>query len=236
MKLYHYTSIGNLALILDSEKIRFTRLDKLDDFHEVGIYKTEITKQFFVSCWTQTFEESISQWAMYGSNKCGVIVCLDVSHIQFPDTGRITEDGRHVVHNGVTMGKPVRVKYLSLPELKAKANEVEDINEAGGVSIYHEVGYIKSNHWVFQNEYRLSIMVSKHPKFIADSPTNVTSVIAPDITHCDLHLDESFKKDIQVILGPLCTESDRILVKSLLKTYKITNPLKESSLKDIILK
>ncbi|NGF56533.1 DUF2971 domain-containing protein [Parapedobacter sp. SGR-10] len=157
MRLYHYTTIETLALILANRTIRFTRLDQLDDLHEVGIYKTEITKHFFVSCWTQTLEESISQWAMYGSNKCGVIVCLDVSHIQFPDLAGITEDGLYVVHNGVTMGKPVRVKYLSLPELKAKADKVEDINEAGGVSINHEVGYIKSNHWAFQNEYRLSI-------------------------------------------------------------------------------
>ena len=38
MKLYHYTSIENLALILKSQNIRFTRLDCVDDMEESVMY------------------------------------------------------------------------------------------------------------------------------------------------------------------------------------------------------
>lgn len=34
MKLYHYTTIDTLALILKNRTIRFNRLDKVDDLEE----------------------------------------------------------------------------------------------------------------------------------------------------------------------------------------------------------
>lgn len=49
--IYHYTSIENLALILNSQKIRFTRLDKVDDIEESTEYKKiNVSKFLFVSC------------------------------------------------------------------------------------------------------------------------------------------------------------------------------------------
>lgn len=33
--IHHYTTIDNLALILESKRIRFTRLDLLDDIQEI---------------------------------------------------------------------------------------------------------------------------------------------------------------------------------------------------------
>lgn len=46
MRIYHYTSIETLALILDSQKIRFNRLDRVDDLEEsfVNRYSFKITK------------------------------------------------------------------------------------------------------------------------------------------------------------------------------------------------
>ncbi len=45
MRIYHYTSIETLALILDSQKIRFNRLDRVDDLEEsfVNRYSFKIT-------------------------------------------------------------------------------------------------------------------------------------------------------------------------------------------------
>lgn len=36
-KIYHYTSIENLALILKNKSIRFNRLDHVDDKEEANI-------------------------------------------------------------------------------------------------------------------------------------------------------------------------------------------------------
>ncbi|MCV5372328.1 hypothetical protein OFD18_29525, partial [Escherichia coli] len=71
-EIFHYTSIASLALILKSNKIRFSRLDGVDDILEaqthVGI---NFGQYFFVSCWTKTKEESIPQWHMYGNDMKG---------------------------------------------------------------------------------------------------------------------------------------------------------------------
>lgn len=55
MRIYHYTNIDTLALILKNRTIRFNRLDNVDDLEEgkaesLGI---KFCKYIFVSCWTK---------------------------------------------------------------------------------------------------------------------------------------------------------------------------------------
>src|SRR5690554_452828 len=76
-KIHHYTTINTLALILKTQKIRFTRLDKVDDISESKIYKKyNLSKFLFVSCWTKQEEESIPQWHMYTDRMKGVRISL----------------------------------------------------------------------------------------------------------------------------------------------------------------
>ena len=70
--IHHYTSINTLALILETKKIRFTRLDCFDDMLEAkNIQDINFGNQLFASCWTKA-EESIPQWYMYGVQLSGV--------------------------------------------------------------------------------------------------------------------------------------------------------------------
>ena len=79
MRIFHYTSLESLALILKSRKLRFTRLDKVDDVREaqrhIGV---QFGQYFFVSCWTREPFESIPQWNMYSREMQGV-------RIEFPE-------------------------------------------------------------------------------------------------------------------------------------------------------
>ena len=72
-RIYHYTSVDSLALILKTRNLRFIRLDCVDDVREaqrhIGI---DFGKYFFVSCWTQEETESIPQWNMYSREMQGV--------------------------------------------------------------------------------------------------------------------------------------------------------------------
>lgn len=71
--LYHYTSIEGLAHILSSRKIRFSRLDLLDDMDEGSSSDIlDWRKYFFVSCWSSSEEESIPLWSMYTNDMRGV--------------------------------------------------------------------------------------------------------------------------------------------------------------------
>lgn len=81
MKIYHYTNIGSLALILSSKKIRFTRLDMLDDMLESESFPSEaifFAKRFFVSSWTKDSEENIALWKMYSSVDNGIRITMPI--------------------------------------------------------------------------------------------------------------------------------------------------------------
>jgi len=74
MFIHHYTNIDVLALILKNKTIRFNRLDRVDDKEEsVFISKgINLGPYTFVSCWTETDEESIPMWKMYTNKSWGV--------------------------------------------------------------------------------------------------------------------------------------------------------------------
>lgn len=80
MKIYHYTSIETLALILHSKKIRFNRLDRVDDVEEScygsGPTNARLGMYSFVSCWTKDVMENLSLWKMYTGYK-GVRIGID---------------------------------------------------------------------------------------------------------------------------------------------------------------
>ena len=71
--IYHYTSIENLALILQSKKIRFNSITNVDDLSErITSDIGEIGSLLLVSCWTDKEEENISLWKMYSKDGTGV--------------------------------------------------------------------------------------------------------------------------------------------------------------------
>ena len=77
--IHHYTTIDNLALILESRKIRFTRLDLLDDIKEISGLDNKLLKlstSIFVSSWTEDHEENIPLWEMYASLNNGVRITM----------------------------------------------------------------------------------------------------------------------------------------------------------------
>ena len=73
-KIYHYTSIDTLALILLNKTIRFNRLDQVDDKKESefgsGDSDVKIGMYIFVSCWTKNPKENPSLWK-YIEEKAG---------------------------------------------------------------------------------------------------------------------------------------------------------------------
>lgn len=79
MTIYHYTTIDSLAMIMNSRSIKFNRLDKVDDIEErVESKNVRLWQYMFVSCWTESSEESIPLWRMYSGNSHGVRIGMDV--------------------------------------------------------------------------------------------------------------------------------------------------------------
>ena len=79
MRVYHYTNLESLALILQNRTIRFNRLDKVDDIEEGNVESlgVKFCRYVFVSCWTEEEEESIPLWKMYGGDLGGVRISME---------------------------------------------------------------------------------------------------------------------------------------------------------------
>lgn len=76
-KLYHYTSLESLALILENRTLRLMPLSGMDDPQEARTKDVEnLGRFFFASCWTDDPEESIPMWSMYTPLSSGVRISL----------------------------------------------------------------------------------------------------------------------------------------------------------------
>jgi hypothetical protein len=64
--LFHYCTIDTLEAILEHKTLRFKSLEFVDDPQEAEIYGSErMGRVGFVSCWTDTPNESIPMWREY---------------------------------------------------------------------------------------------------------------------------------------------------------------------------
>lgn len=179
--IFHYTSVENLALILSSRKIRFSRLDGVDDALEGPVIDgIHFNKYFFVSCWTSLSAESIPQWYMYTDKMTGVRIELP----SYPFINKLLTpppSWSHYEQEGTLSGplgfeEMFKPTYMLLPmfmnseQFAGSVEYVDDVEQRyrqavsidranGRISIYkpHELIRFKTKHWEFQSEYRFSL-------------------------------------------------------------------------------
>ena len=82
MKIYHYTTIENLALILHYKTLRFNNARNVNDPEEAITEDFGSLKDYlFISCWSKASNESIPLWKMYANSGKGIRLELDTEHI-----------------------------------------------------------------------------------------------------------------------------------------------------------
>lgn len=120
MLIHHYTNIDVLALILKNKTIRFNRLDRVDDIEESNFFSNGINlgPYSFVSCWTESSEESIPMWKMYTNDCWGVRLSIprDNLFLTYSLEG-LNFNGLHSVSMG---GK---IESLFPPEIQFQQND-----------------------------------------------------------------------------------------------------------------
>lgn len=181
MRIYHYTNIESLALILKNKTIRFNRLDKVDDLEEGNAESLGIKfcKYVFVSCWTETSEESIPLWKMYGGDEGGIRISLEQEMfkeylITNLNLGNLQSQG--AIMSKIPPQDMVNPNFFFIPILDYKndlfyrhVKYVDDIhvftkdaiqitNIQGSRGDMHmdmkPFGYYKNKRWEFQDEVR----------------------------------------------------------------------------------
>lgn len=177
-KIYHYTSIDSLALILSFKTLRFTRLDRVDDVSEAQTHLgIPFGKYFFVSCWTQQAADNIAQWKMYGGDMMGVRIELPAYpfrlmtlengpglELQGDRTSPLANHelyGRNfMIHPPLVEGMQFAgpVEYVSDVSERYAAAITHTTDDAGSTSYvftnFNNLARLKSEVWAFQSEYR----------------------------------------------------------------------------------
>ena len=190
MKIYHYTTIETLALILKNKTIRFSRLDILNDLEEGHISSSgvDVGKLAFVSCWTENTEEGIPLWTNYGKGCMGVRIALEKDmfkdyewseeHFKQNNTlripiyangtfGKFKIPFKDIMTKGYTMYPPTKIEDFYFP-----IQYVKDMKSFVGKSVSTNlnqieninntmIGRYKHNRWEFEKEARF--ILYKYP-------------------------------------------------------------------------
>ncbi|MFZ7132802.1 MAG: DUF2971 domain-containing protein [Eubacteriales bacterium] len=174
--LYHYTSIESLAHILDTKRIKFNRLDKMDDILDGNASDIKhISKFYYISSWTSYEKESLAFWNMYTPNMSGVRIGLKlhpfnyylsdvnkkINHDEYEREMDVSpffdfEEYRFPI-DLVMMFHPElgflrKVNYVKAEELKVP--KFLNVNNDTYAFALSEIGRYKTEHWAFQEEWR----------------------------------------------------------------------------------
>ncbi|SDG62522.1 Protein of unknown function [Prevotella communis] len=168
MKIFHYTTLDSLAMIMSSRSIKFNRLDKVDDLEErTEPSKVKLWQYLFVSCWTENPEESIPLWRMYSGNAHGVRIGMDIDMFEDNIVGG-NNVPVNISHEGLLVRKiPVqdffRKDYFVLPAA------VRYIERGKDTLFYCHVDYVDDVNEKTKDAYQLTktdaIHASSHISF-----------------------------------------------------------------------
>ena len=164
MKLYHYTSIDSLAMIMSSRSIKFNRLDKVDDLEErTDSQNVSLWQYIFVSCWTENAEESIPLWRMYSGNAHGVRIGLDADMFEDNVVGG-SNVPPEIPHEGFLVGKiPAHDLFRKDYFVMSMATRVDPTK--GDTLFYCHVNYVDDVYEKIRDACQLTMTDATHASY-----------------------------------------------------------------------
>ncbi len=260
--LYHYTSVNNLALILQNKTIKFSCLETLNDLTEGMTSDVEGMGQYvFVSCWNATPEEHIPLWNLYARNMTGVRILLPAD--PFVRYGTVdlsdTRGSKRFVNSIVPSKEIIGKHYMVFPTsfklhkiiytnddhlLRPKIYERTGSRERLNINL---LGRYKPAVWEFEAEWRYSLWIFPSAPYDF-SDTNFDDKLVneirrifkeknkPPIDQYFLSIREDAFEQMEIILGPKHSDGDMAMVKALINTYNPKAKFRPSKLTGTIRK
>lgn len=208
MRIYHYTNIESLALILKNKTIRFNRLDKVDDYEEGNAESLGVrfSKYVFASCWTEEPMENIPLWKMYGGDFCGLRISMDREMFQEYDVSgsdlRIP-GGAGSIYTKIPPSDMNNPNFFIIPShdynndlFYRKIKYVNDVHEytKGAIKLDNVIdnhgdmqlemkpfGYYKNIRWEFQKESRFVIYVFPVNLFLEGANPDISTIVVQSL-------------------------------------------------------
>jgi len=232
MRIFHYTSIETLALILKNRTIRFSRLDKVDDPEEYDITEDGVTLSHycFASCWTRNEDESLPQWYMYGSGSHGVRIEMDSDMFEYVDGFKdksflggveYTKQGDRIMP--VILNGKVLEDIIYVDDMSNIEKRIFHAFEEQKAIHFHNIGLYKRKDWNFQKECRFRLYaLPLKPRGVGlyYSPSEVIADnVPPKAEYIDIPLSPIAFANMKILLGPKVNAAERIIIQSLMKEY-----------------
>lgn len=248
-RLFHYTSINSLAMILHHRTLRFTKISNLNDPLEGRTADLDgAARLIFCSSWTAYEEDTIPMWKMY-SELVGVRLAVSPSRM-FKNAGEIKREGSgpgsfnyakltpelpystkgntrffSQRHSFQDIWGPDAVRYEEphravADQVTGTAASIRDGERVEDlIARLTQVGLLKSKHWEFENEVRFRLTFNRFISIKGLSPEEFCDVMEVDSDYIDVSLSDNFFEGASVLLGPLCEPAHEILIESLIEKY-----------------
>lgn len=247
--IYHYTSIRSLACILESRRLRFTRLDRFDDVLEAQtIGRFRFGEMLFASSWVANPLEEYPQWSMYGEAMRGVRIRLPSEPFERHEYTPLSGDVAHNTYVPLPMSEAIHERYRVIPILSENRflQEVTYVQDVAEVWRQHTtddgqtfsgrdprlLACYKDTRWSFQAEHRFTLMITGR---VPDAdPREISVPPTPGIGYIDIPLSDRAIEQMDITLGPLSTHEDAIIVGALLETYAPGVSMAQSALRGVV--
>lgn len=249
--LYHYTSIETFALILNSQRLRFSRLDTVNDPEEARTTDLKCASTLaFASCWTEEDDELIAMWKLYTPDMQGIRLKMPTNLFAERKHPQIVEEGgaiqffagnvdisRKAPALGIVVRcvfGPNKVHYTDDQDYLVPSCITEHDNFTQ--IILHDLGKAKNHYWSFEREWRFMLYAMPY-EIRVQHGSNDRNIILDleeypvlETAHY-LPLDKSAIEEMEILLGPRINDAQEILVKTLRDRYCPGVPITKSRLK-----
>ncbi len=249
MKIFHYTSIETLALILKNRTLRFNNVANVNDPDEAMTDDFGSLQPYcFTSCWTSRQEESIPLWKIYGNNGHGVRIESDTSFIHFRNDSVSEREMYFVVKNvqknnldscfinlwqsGDSFNHYFRTHYSDVNRIFEKNLSTNSITqfEYDIESAFNT----KKTCWAFEEEIRFILLGCNSSIEKCDNWQIVFNRIMSKSkskrnfhdSYVDLILEQDFFDNLKITCSPKIDDAEKIIIQALVEKFDENKKIK----------
>ena len=219
--LFHYTSFDTLKLIFGNRNLKFNRIDQVNDrLDHIMFGEEELSHLVFVSCFSTDEIESIPMWGIYGKDKNGLRISIELNKQGFIEN-LLDLQGETVLPDSTELyryGKPnapnsdwwytVNIKDIIYDYDTIKRNPIRLGGGSNQKFRLTAMAAIKRREWKYEHECRM----------IATLRTTHNNVEAPDINYILVPIQFNGIKKVTITFNPWMEDSTKDQIKKFMSS------------------
>lgn len=225
---YHYTNFESFLKIISTQKLKFNRIDLVNDQTEKTYFKEEeFAKLVFIACFTYSSDENIPIWHMYTGDSQGLRLGFHLKTPPFKPAFSLTKENVIAIENN----QPISLSHysdwhptLSQRDIIYHNNDLTPYNlwlekpptllkEHPSQSRYMynltSTSMLKDTAWTFEEETRLTVILR----------TTKDNISIPNINFLLIPIDFEVLDSISITFSPWMSDELKCMVKKSIQHY-----------------